>query len=184
VFEVSLLIGVLLALGIGVGAPFAIKVVAGPGFDQSIGVLRLLSVALVTSFLVATWSFALLSLKCFREILWANLIAAIVAIAGTLILAPGMGARGAALATVIAEAALVIAAVYLLRRARPLLSPDLGIVPKVALAAALAIGVALVVPAPSVVLAGLAGLVYTGVVLALRAVPPELFTALLRRDEA
>jgi len=182
VFEVSLIIGALLAIGLGVSAPFAIKVVAGPGFEQSVEVLRLLALALVTSFLVATWSFALLSLKRFSDILWSNLVAAVVAIIGTLVLAPSHGANGAALATVIAEASLVLTAVFFLRRARPALSPNLRIVWKVVLASALAIGVALAVPAPALVLSALAGLVYAAAVLALRAVPPELFRALLRRD--
>lgn len=181
IFEVSLLIGAFLAIGLGVGAPFAIKVVAGPGFEESVGVLRLLSVALVTSFLVATWSFALLSFKAFRAILAANLIAAVAAAAGTLALAPSLGAEGAAIATVVAEAILAAAAVVLLVRARPALRPRLGIVPKVLLASAAAVGAALVVPAPSIVLAVLSGLIYAGIVLALRAVPPEVFHALRHR---
>ena len=49
------------------------------------------------------------------------------------------------------------------------------------LAAGLAVGVALVVPAPPLALAALSGLIYVGVVFALRAVPPELVQALRER---
>ncbi len=181
VFEVSLIIGGLLAIGLAVAAPFAIKVVAGPGFEQSVGVLRLLSLALVTSFLAQTWTYGLLSLKRFGAILVVNLIAVVIAVAGTLILAPPMGADGAAVATVAAEAVLSIAAAVLLGRHSRALAPNLRIVPKICLAAGLAVGVALVVPAPSVVLALLSGITYVATVLALHAVPPELFHALRQR---
>jgi O-antigen/teichoic acid export membrane protein len=181
VFEVSLIVGTLLAIGLAVAAPFAIDVVAGPGFEQSVGVLRLLSLALVTSFLAAIWSYGLLSLRHFRQILVVNAIAAVVAIAGTLALAPSMGADGAALATVGSEVVLSLAAAIALGRHSTALSPDLRVVPKVCFAAALAVGVALLVPAPPVVLAVLSGAVYVGAVLALRAVPPELFHALRQR---
>ena len=181
VFEVSLIIGGLLAIGLAVAAPFAIEVVAGPGFEDSVEVLRLLSLALVTSFLAQTWSYGLLSLKRFRAILIVNAIAALVAIAGTLALAGPMGANGAAIATVAAEAVLAIAAAAFLGRHSSALSPDLRIIPKVCLAAGLAVGAALVVPAPPVVLALLSGTVYVATVLVLRAVPPELFTALRQR---
>ncbi len=181
VFEVSLIIGGLLAIGLAVAAPFAIEVVAGPGFEESVDVLRILSLALVTSFLAQTWSYGLLSLKRFGAILVVNCIAAAVAIGTTLALAGPWGANGAAVATVVAEAALCVAAAIALGRHSRALSPDLRIIPKVCLAAGLAIGVAIVVPAPAVVLAFLSGGVYLGVVLALRAVPPELFDALRQR---
>jgi O-antigen/teichoic acid export membrane protein len=181
VFEVSLIIGGLLAIGLAVAAPFAIEVVAGPGFEESVSVLRILSLALVTSFLAQTWTYGLLSLKRFGDILLINLIAAVVAVAGTIALAGPMGADGAAAATVAAEAVLSLAAALFLGRHSRALSPDLRVLPKVCLAAGLAIGTAVLVPAPPVVLAILSGAVYVGVVLALRAVPPELFHALRQR---
>ena len=67
VFEVSLIVGTGMAIGLAVGAPFAIDVVAGHGFDASVPVLRIQSLALITSFLLATWALALLALKRFRE---------------------------------------------------------------------------------------------------------------------
>jgi O-antigen/teichoic acid export membrane protein len=185
-FELCLIVGVGLSVCLSVGAQFAISVIAGPGFDASVPVLRLQSLTMITAFLLATWSFAMLSLGLFRQILIANAVAAVVAIAGTLVLAPSLGAKGAALATVAAEAALVAILLTFLVRSRPALAPNLAVLPKVAAAAALAVGVALAAhQLPSVVLSVLSGLIFTGVVLATRAVPPDLFGAIpFRRKSA
>lgn len=181
-FDVATVVGTGIALGLGVGAPFAVEVIAGDGFEPSVDVLRIQALGLITTFLVATWMFALLSLKLYRQLLWANTLAAVVAIGGTLALAPGLGAQGAAIATVAAEAALALACVWALRSARAVLRPDLSVLPKVMLAAGIAIGVSLVLPGPAVVLSVVAGLVYLAVLVPLRAIPPELVAALLRRD--
>ncbi len=180
-FEVSALVGGGICVAIAVGAPFAIAVVAGDEFEASIGVLQLLGGALVTSFLVATWSFALLSLRLHKELLIANAVAAAVAAAGTLALVPSEGAMGAAVATLVAEAVLAAAYYVALVRARAALRPSLWIVPRLLVAGAAAGAAATVVPGPSWALMVLAGAVYLGAAFALRAVPPELAAALLRR---
>ena len=180
-FEVATVVGTLIALGLAVSAPFAIDVVAGDDFEPSVDVLRIQSVGLVTTFLLATWLFALLSLKLHKQLLIANVLAAVVAIVGTLALAPPLGAEGAAIATVAAEAVLAFACLYFLTRDQGTLRPRLGVVPKVAVAAAAGIVVALLVPVHSLVLAILSVSVAFGVMVGLRAVPPELYTALLRR---
>jgi O-antigen/teichoic acid export membrane protein len=181
IFEVAAVLGVFIALGLAVAAPVAIAVVAGPGFDDSIPVLRLQAAGLLTSFLMVTWTYALLSLRLYRPLLLANAGAALAAIVGTLVLAPPLGAEGAALATVLAEAVLALLALFGLSRSRPSLRPHLGVLPKVAAALAAAIAVALLVPAPPLVLSPLAGGVYAAVALALHAVPREAFDALMRR---
>jgi O-antigen/teichoic acid export membrane protein len=181
IFEVASVLGAFIALGLAVAAPVAIEVVAGPDFDESIPVLRLQSAGLVTSFLMVTWTFALLSLRLYRQLLLANAAAAVVAVVACLALAPPLGAEGAAIATVLAEAVLAGGALYMLRKERPGLTPELGVVPKVLVALAVAIGVAVVVPASPLVLSFLAGGVYAAIVLALKAVPPEAIHALLGR---
>lgn len=181
IFEVAVVLGVFIALGLAVAAPVAIDVVAGKDFADSVPVLRLQAVGLVTSFLMVTWTYALLSLKLFRPLLLANAAAAVVAIVATLLLSPPFGAEGAAIATVLAEAVLATASLAALRRHRPALRPDLGVVPKVAVALGAAVAVALLVPAPVLVLSLLAGAVYGGVALLLGAVPAEAINALRRR---
>ena len=181
IFEVATVLGAFIALGLAVAAPVAIQVVAGDDFDASIAVLRLQAAGLVTSFLMVTWTFALLSLKLYQPLLLANAAAAVMAIVATLVLAPPLGAEGAAIATVLAEATLAGVSLHGLRRARPALSPDLAVVPKVVLAVAAALVVVYLVPASSLVLSFVAGAVYAVVAFALRAVPPEALTALRRR---
>ena len=130
-FEVANVLGAFVAMGLAIAAPFAIEVVAGKGFNASVSVLRLQSCGLLTSFLMVTWTYALVSLRLYRPLLWANALAAVTAIVATLVLAPPLGAEGAAIATVAAEAALAGGALYGLRSARPALTPSLGVVPKV-----------------------------------------------------
>ncbi len=182
IFDVSLIVGTGLTLMLVVGAQFAIDVVAGPGFGDSVPVLRIQAIALITGFLVATWLFALLSLKHFRQILIGNLIAAAAAIVGTLALAPPLGAEGAAIATVAAEAVLVASSYFFVRRARPDWRLQLGVVPKIGVGAIVGLAAAVALSAwPPWLLAGIAGLLFAGVILATRAVPPEVFDALRRR---
>lgn len=181
-FDVSALMGALISLSVAVGAPFAIQVVAGPEFRDSVPVLRLQALSLVTGFLVATWSFALLSLKRYAALLIPNAAAAVTAGILTLALVPPLGAEGAALATFGAELVLAIGYLIALRRTDPTLVPSLGILPRLvpALAAGGAIGA--FVPAHPVILAALAAIAYLALAFAFRAVPPELVNAVLRRD--
>jgi O-antigen/teichoic acid export membrane protein len=181
-FEVSTIAGAMIALAIGLAAPFAIDVIGGlPEFEDSVPVLRILGFALVTSFLVATWSFALLSLRAHRALLIANAVAAVVALAGTLALEPLLDAQGAALATLAAEAVLALCYIVAIRRHNPALSPNLAILPKVLVAGGVGACAALLpvhVMAQAVV--GVAA--FLGLLLLWRAVPPELLNALRGRD--
>jgi O-antigen/teichoic acid export membrane protein len=181
-FEASAIFGAWIALAVGLAASFAIEVIAGlPEFEDSVPVLRVLGLAVVTSFLVATWSFALLSIRAHRELLICNAIAAVVACAGVLGLASAMGAMGAALATLAAEATLAIAYMITLRRLRTALRPQLGIVLKVVIAAGLGCLAALV-PVHELGQVVIASAIFFAVLLALRGLPIELLNALLRRD--
>ncbi len=178
VFEVSLIIGTGMAIGLAVGAPFAIDVVAGHGFGASVPVLRIQSLALITSFLLATWALALLALKRYRDVMLANLLAAVVSIGGTFALVPALGAKGGAIAIVAAEASLVVACVFFMHRAHPALTPKPGVIPKVAAAAAVAVGITLPLSGvPSIVLSVVAMLVFAGIILLTRALPSEAFQA-------
>ena len=179
-FEVSTTVGGGFAVAIALGAPFAIDVVAGEGFEDAYPVLRLLGLALVTSFLVATWSFALLSLKAHRALLVSNAIAAVATAAGVVALEPFLGAQGAAIATVAGEAVLAGAYLFALRRAEPLLMPGLSVVAKTLLAGGVAM-LALLLDWHPVLLTAVGLTAYGAVLLVTRAVPPELLHALRKR---
>ncbi|HTA05254.1 MAG TPA: oligosaccharide flippase family protein [Solirubrobacteraceae bacterium] len=174
IFEVSLILGVAASLGALGGAHFIIEVVAGPKFEGATEVLQLQGLALIASFVVAGWSFALLSLKLYKGVLLVNLAAFVVSCSLTIVLAGSDGARGAAIATICGEGVLALGSLLALVHGRPELRPKLGIVLKVALAAAPAAVLALLPDLPSLVRALLALLVYGVLIVLMRAVPEEI----------
>jgi O-antigen/teichoic acid export membrane protein len=186
-FEGSLLLGVGMALTLALGAEVAIDVVGGDEYAESIGVLRIQALVLPAAFATAAWGFALLSLHAHRELLTVNLIAFVLAAALTAVLAATKGAEGAAVATVAGEVALALACAVALTRRDRSLRPPLGLVPRVAIAAAAGASLALVPGLPPLVLAAAGGAVYLVVLVLLRAVPRELLdegARLLRRGRA
>ena len=66
-------------VGLGVGAPFVIEVVAGPGFAPAADVLRLHALAFVGAFTAAVFGYALLSLRRHRAVLAVSAAALLVA---------------------------------------------------------------------------------------------------------
>jgi O-antigen/teichoic acid export membrane protein len=180
-FEVSLLVGVgVVVIGVA-GSRFAIDLVAGRDFHESIGVLQILICSMVMTFLVATWSSALLSLSEYKRILWANLGALLTTTVLSFALVPGLGPSGAAIATVAAETVLAFGYLIAIARHDRTLVPSFAIVAKLLPPAAVAAAAGLLLGLPSVVEAFLCGGIYLAGVLALRAVPPEVIDALLRR---
>jgi O-antigen/teichoic acid export membrane protein len=178
IFEVSLILGVGMAVATLGGAEFVIRVVAGHSFAASAGVLRIQGLALIASFVVAGWSFALLALRRHRSILVANAVAFAVSCALTLALASSHGARGAAVATVCGETALALALLVALVRTDPELRPRREVPAKVLIAATPATLVALVPDVSSLLRALLAVVVYAVVLLLTRAVPAEMLELL------
>jgi O-antigen/teichoic acid export membrane protein len=181
-FDVSLLIGVWISLSVAIGAYVAVEIVAGHAFDGATSVLRIQALSLITAFLVATWSFALLSLKRFRELLIANAIAAVTAAGLTIGLVPSLGAEGAAIATLAAEAVLAGGYLFALSRTNRALMPPFAEVPRLLPGAAAMVGIGLLLPSHPVVAVILAGAAYWALAFLLRAVPPELINAVRRRD--
>jgi O-antigen/teichoic acid export membrane protein len=181
-FDVSAVVGSWLAIALAIAAPFAIRVVAGPGFAASVPALRVLSLALVTSFLVATWSFTLLSMHAYRALLVSNAIAAVAACVYTLAFVPIFGATGAALATFGAEATLAVCYVVALARRDRALVPSLSVVLRLLPGLVVAVAVGLLAPVASLLAAFIAALLYIASAFAFGAVPSELVRALLGRD--
>ncbi len=173
-FEVSLILGVAAALATISGASFIIRVVAGPGFAASGAVLQILGLAMLASFLTAGWGFGLISIKRYGGLLLANGGALVVSTILTLTLASSHGARGAAIATVCGEATLSLGSLIALIRTHPQYRPRLGIVPKVALAAAPGLAIVLFLSLNSFESMAIALVAYALVILLTRAVPDEL----------
>jgi len=123
IFEVSLILGVAAALATLGGAHWVIDVVAGPEYAGSVSVLQIQGVALVASFVLGGWSFALLSLERYKGLLLANLAAFLTSASLTIVLAAGHGARGAAVATVCGECVLALGSLLALTHGSPELRP-------------------------------------------------------------
>ena len=173
-FEVLVFAGIGAALIISAGSGFIISVIGGHAYAGSAPVLSLQAFALVGTFLGAGWSFALLSLRQHRQLLFANAASLLVSVVLTLILAHADGARGAAIATICGEATLAAGAGLALAWGRPSFRPDLHILGKVIAAAAVAGVVALVPSMPSIVRAVVAAAIYALLLAVMKALPREL----------
>jgi O-antigen/teichoic acid export membrane protein len=172
-FKTSTLAGGFFALVLGIGAPFAIDVIAGSSFDESVGVLQVQAGALLASFAVATLGFTMLTLRMHRELVLVNLAGLVAAGVTAAVLIGPYGAQGAAWATVVGESVLLAGCWITLALKRREFSPSLLSVlpvapPLVAGAAVILLGL------PSLIACLLAGIVYFAVALITRAVPDEL----------
>jgi O-antigen/teichoic acid export membrane protein len=177
IFEVSLILGVAAALGFFAGAPFIVKFISGSKFDEFAGavpVLRIQGIAMIDSFLIAGWGFALLSLKRYRGLLGANALALVVSCTLTLVLAGADGAKGAAIATICGETTLASGCLLVLVAGNPELRPRLAVVPKVLLAAIPAAALVDVLALPSLAVAAIVLVVYVALILLTRAMPREI----------
>jgi O-antigen/teichoic acid export membrane protein len=183
-FEMTMILGTWLALMTGLGARFAIDVVAGESFRPAVAILQIQSAALLGTFLAVSLGSALLSLHRNMVLLVANGLALALSAGLTIALVPTIGAKGAAIATVSGEFALAaMYSVALFRRERAF-SLSLGVVPRVA-AAALAAAALLLIPGlDGIALVIAASVVYAAVLFAVRAVPPELLDAFRDRRAA
>ena len=183
--EAMLLAGVGVALAVFLGAEFAVDLVAGSGFEPSIDVLRVLAFALLGTFVIAARGYSLLSLGRLRAMLVSNAVALAVVLGAGIPLIEAHGAIGAAIALMAAELALAACYEVSLTRDRRQLRPSASFLWRAVLAAAAALPV-LLLGLPSLVTALLGLAIYTAVLIALGAVPPELRHALLpgRRSEA
>ena len=181
VFSASIVLGGLVVVGLALGAPFAIDVVAGDEFARSADVLRIQAVALMLSFAATTIFYALLSLRLHRAILVIACSVLVVNVVLAAMLGEAHGATGAAYATLASEVVGLAIGFVVLRRSHPAVVPSLGVIPKVAVAGAATALVVLIPGLPSVADAAIGSLIYVGVVWAVGAVPDELLDAVRTR---
>ena len=182
--ESALLIGLGFGVGVCAGAVVAIDVIGGSDARESVGVLRLVALAVPATYLVAVGSFALLALRRTRAILVCNLLAVTVAMAASATLVGPLGAEGAALTTVAVEWVLGLAYLVALRRVDPGLGVGISVVAR--LMVVVAIAGAAGVAATAAGMPAFPALVVTMAVFALaavmlRVIPPEVAMALRER---
>ncbi|HEX5225346.1 MAG TPA: oligosaccharide flippase family protein [Solirubrobacteraceae bacterium] len=182
-FEVTLIVGVWLALALATGAGFIVHVLTNGRSGVPTEVLRIQSLAMITQFTASTFQYGLLSLHRHRELLMISIGALVASVALTFALVPVLDAQGAAIAFSAAEAVLAASSYAMLRRARPQLRYSSRVPLRVAAALVVGGGVALIPGLTSLLSALLGSVVYFAVLLALRAIPQELIDAALRRPQ-
>jgi O-antigen/teichoic acid export membrane protein len=170
--------GLGMALGLVVGAPTVIDVMAGSKFADAEGALRIQSLTMLASFVLAPWGFALLSLHLHRGLLVANVTAFATSATAVTLLASSGGAQGAAVGTVLGETVLAVGYLVVLTRAQPAMRPRVGTALKGILAVVPALAVGFLLGLPSLAAAVLALGVYALGLVVLRAIPDELLEAL------
>jgi O-antigen/teichoic acid export membrane protein len=173
-FETMVLFGALVSLGLVLGAPFVIRVLGGREFSGSVNVLRIICFSAPFTFMAATWSFALLSLRAYRAMLLANALSLALAIVLAVLLIPPFGASGGAVINIAVEATLALGFAVGLARIRPELRPQPLIVVRVLAGFSAGLLAGLFVPGPSLVQAVVGLGVAGAALLALGAVPAEL----------
>lgn len=181
VFEVSLLVGVWVALSLAIGAHLAIQIVGGTHFLPAAKVLAVQGTAVGATFVSAVWGYGMLSMHLHRLILVYNLAMLALVAAVVAALVPLDGAQGAAIGTAAVELAGAVASGLLLVRGRPHLVPRLKSLPRVALAAALGATPALAGGLPVVVRLILSTAIYAIALVSLKALPAELYEAIPAR---
>ena len=173
VFEVSLIVGAWASLAIALGSHFVIETIGGHKFGPAADVLAIQGVSVGATFVGTVWGFGLLSLGRHRTILLFNLFALTAVVVAVSILASVDGARGAAIGTSAVELALAVIGARVLARGRSHLRPSLRVLPKVALALALA-ATPVLIPISEPARVALSCVLYLIALLLLRALPSEL----------
>jgi O-antigen/teichoic acid export membrane protein len=174
IFELSVLVGVWLALAMVLGAPFVIDVLGGHAAAPAVALLRIQGLAVMGTFVAVACGFPLLALRRYSELLLANALGLAVTLAVSLSLVPVLEAEGAAIATVAAELTLAGVLVVALMRAQPNLRLPLDVVPVALLAGGVGVGVGYLVGVHPVVDVLVGTCVYALVLAALGRFPPEI----------
>ncbi len=185
--ETSLLLGVLVAIVLVLGARPVTSVLGGSVFAAAAPVLRTQAPAIITIFLVTAWATFLIADYHQRDLVRCVLVGLAALFAAGLVLIPLYGARGSAAAALVADLAYVTAVFFALRRLRGRPTPvHLGFCGRLAVATGVALGLGLAAwELPDAVATTLAALVFVGLVIALRMVPVDFYTALrVRRGDA
>ena len=174
IFELALLAGTWLVLCLEIGAPFAIHVLAANKADPAIAVLRIQGAAVLATFVAVACGFPMLTLRRYRAVLLSNVFALAIRATLTLVLAPGLGARGAAVAALVAETGLAVSQMVMLKRASRGVDLSWATIAVAAVAGAVAVVVGLALPVHPLIGVLVASIVYFAILKLLGHFPPEV----------
>jgi O-antigen/teichoic acid export membrane protein len=174
--EVGLLLGTAAALAFGFGAPIWVLVLGGHDYADAAGVLSIQGLVMVTVFVVQACMVILVATHRQGDIARANIIGLVLIVVASFVLLPIDGARGGAVAVVLADVGLAATMLVLVVRAGVPLRP--GLAPRIVAAAAIAVAVGLIPGLPDLAATAAALLAFAVAALALKAVPSEVLDAL------
>lgn len=100
---VLLVSGITMMLGVWIFAPIMVQILAGAQFEASVGILRILMVALVFAYMGHLVGFTLISKEGQKEMLGMGAIILIFNFVGNLVAIPRFGISGAAVVTLLTE---------------------------------------------------------------------------------
>jgi O-antigen/teichoic acid export membrane protein len=180
-FEGSVILGAALAITCVLGAEAIIEVITGPEFAGAADALRIQGAVLLITFVIAPWGFTLLALHRHRAMVLANVASLVATAAVVSVLAAEMGEEGAAIGTAVGESVLAAGYLWSLTRGRPDLRPPWGAAARTLLAAVAALGAGVLVGLGPVVDTAVGLIVFTLLLVVLRAIPPDLMVLLPER---
>jgi O-antigen/teichoic acid export membrane protein len=176
VHEVALIAGAWVAVSIAIGAPLAIKILGGASFHAAGPVLAIQGVGLGAMFVSVVWGNGLVSLGVYRQILLINVSVLLLTAALVAALVALDGDRGASIGTAVGEVIAAVVQAVAVSRIDPRLRAPLSNLPRVAIAAAVALSpLALsLVGVPTILQLVISTALFAALLLALHALPAEL----------
>jgi O-antigen/teichoic acid export membrane protein len=172
--EGAVIAGVLIVVVTLRAAEPVMKAIGGAAFAPAGDVLRIQVVALLFIALYQIWTVALVALGQQRQLILTNALGLLAVGVFAAVLVPPLGAKGGAIASVLADAVLASLIYWRLHLSTGRVTVRLGFLARVGVAAAAAVAVLLIPGLGDIVAAVLGGAVFLGVGLAVGMVPEEL----------
>jgi O-antigen/teichoic acid export membrane protein len=180
VSEGALLLATLTAIATGLAAEPVVTLLGGEEYRAAAPVLQVHIAGFVPMFLANVCATTLVATDRQRTLIMVNAVGLACLVAIGAVLVPLYDATGAAAAAAIGELILASVSVVALARHGQRVLPPLGWLVRLALAAAVGVGLGALLPIPTIVAAVLGTAAFAGLVLALRLTPPEFASAFPR----
>lgn len=178
--EAMALAGLLLSAVIFVAADPIVEIIGGSGFSDAASALRIQCLALASLFVGNALAVGVLAIQRALQGAFASLAGVLVAAGAAAALVPELGADGGAVAMVIADAVLVAALWFVLRRGRGTPDVSLRFASAAVAVAVVAAGAGLLLPGPELVAGAVTAVVFAGLAHLLGIIPSELRDELRR----
>lgn len=176
IFAVAVIGGAWMSLATALGASVIVHLIAGARGHAAVSVLRIQVLVFTLSFVSTSSALGLVALRRYRPLLLSSAAALVLNVALAAALIPPLGARGGAIADVVAELLPALALTITLSRSVPDHEIQPWLLPVVGFSCAASLLV-LLVPIGAVAQVAGATIIYFGVLLVTRVIPPEVTSA-------